>query len=305
MSNTHPAVVLGLNPNGLGIIRSLHAVGVPIIGVDRAPGGAADAHRWMSSQTRLCRKVFYEPSGSDGLLQCLLSLGASLPQKGVLFPSGDDQLLCISRNRDALSEFFVFRVPDADVVELLANKARFYPFAEQRGVKIPRTFVDQLPESIDEIAKIIEYPSLIKPNLPDSDWARKFPGHKVFVAEDAQALKNTFEHIYATYPEILIQEVVAGPDSNLYFSHVYLSENLEPLAIWTGRKIRQLPIHFGTSTMTETVQVAVVADASIANKARRMAASMVRPVDCSAVDARASLMILSLDSGAATNGARL
>lgn len=263
MSNSPQAVVLGLNPNGLGIVRSLHAAGVKVVGVDRTPGGAADAHRWMSSHTRLCRKVFYERSGSDALLDCLLGLGKSLPEKGVLFPSGDDQLLCISRNREALSQYFRFRVPDEDVVELLANKARFYPFVEERGIAIPRTFVDRLSDSIDDIADQIRYPCLLKPNLPDASWATNFAGHKVFPARNPGELKETFARVYPVYPDILIQEVVPGPDSNLYFSHVYMSEDLQPLALWTGRKIRQHPIHFGTSTMTETVNVEDVARDSV------------------------------------------
>lgn len=263
MSHTNPAVVLGLNPNGLGVIRSLHAVGVPVIGVDQAPRGAADAHRWMSSRTRLCRKVFYDKPGADGLLECLLSLGASLPQQGVLIPSGDDQLLCISRNRDVLSRFYRFRVPGEELVELLANKAKFYPYAEERGAVIPRTFVENLRDNLDEIASSIRYPCLIKPSLPDREWKRLFHTSKVFTAANPDELRRTFDRVHDAYPDILIQEVVPGPDSNLYFSHVYMSEELEPIALWTGRKIRQHPIHFGTSTMTETVWVEEVAETSV------------------------------------------
>ena len=42
-----------------------------------------------------------------------------------------------------------------------------------------------------------------------------------------------------------------------------MSESLQPLALWTGRKIRQQPIHFGTSTMTETIRVDEVANDSV------------------------------------------
>jgi predicted ATP-grasp superfamily ATP-dependent carboligase len=261
MSNTNPAVVLGLNPNGLGIVRSMHAAGVPVVAVEQAINGATDAYRWMSSHTRLCRKVYYDDT--DGLLDCLISLGKTLPAQGVLFPSSDDQLLCVSRNRDVLSEYYRFRVPRPELLELLEDKGRFYPLVEKQGVAIPLTFVEPRPDNIDETAARIKYPCLIKPRFPDTVWYRSFPGKKALVAADSSQLTDLFRHVYAKYPEVLIQEVIPGPDSNLYFSHAYLSEDLKPLAIWTGRKIRQHPIHFGTSTMTETVWLDAVADATI------------------------------------------
>jgi len=234
-----------------------------VIGVDRQPAGIRDTNIWMSSRTRLCQKVFYPASEPQGLLSCLLALGTSLPKPGILIPSGDSELLCISRNRDVLSKYFRFRVPDTDTVELLADKARFYSFCKKAGIPAPLTFVDPLPDNISKIAGEIEYPCLIKPYLRGKTWNEDFDNKKVLIANNADELVQLFRDVYINHPEILIQEIVPGPDSNLYFSHVYLSEELETLAIWTGRKIRQRPIHFGTSTMTETAWVETVAEDSL------------------------------------------
>lgn len=234
-----------------------------MIGVDREPTGIRDTNIWMTSHTRLCRKVLYPGSEPQGLLSCLLALGKTLSEPGILIPSGDVELLCISRNREALSEYFHFRVPDVDTVELLADKARFYLFCMEAGIPAPLTFVDPLPDTIEEIASEIAYPCLIKPFLRDKTWNTDFDNKKVLVANNAEALIQLFGDVHREHPDILIQEIVPGPDSNLYFSHVYLSQKLETLAIWTGRKIRQRPIHFGTSTMTETFWVDTVAEDSL------------------------------------------
>ena len=217
----------------------------------------------MSSRTRLCRKIFYRANGADNLVECLLTLGKTLPAPGVLFPSGDSQLLCVSRNRELLSDYYHYRAPDPELVELLADKARFYNFVEQRGVDIPITCTNASPDSIAKIASTLRYPSLIKPSIRDDNWAKHFAAQKAFPAQNADALIDLFHKIYSKHREIVIQEIVPGPDSNLFFSHAYLSEELEPLAIWTGRKIRQNPIHFGTSTMTETIWVDEIADTTI------------------------------------------
>jgi len=249
----HIAIVLGLSPNGLGIVRSLAAHQLPIIGVDRRPAGMGDAHRWMSSKTRMCQKHFYDGTAEDDLLTCLLELGKQLSRPGILFPSGDSELLCISQNRKVLSEYYRFCIPENQLVELLADKARFYALADNLGIAIPNTFVNPSPDTINDIARQIGYPCLIKPNLRGDLWARHFPGVKALTAKDAGALATLFETVWALDSEFIVQEIVPGPDTNLHFSNIFLNEDLIPLALWTGRKIRQRPIHFGTSTLTETL----------------------------------------------------
>ena len=70
MNIENPAVVLGLNPNGLHVVPSLRAAGTPVIGVDRAPEGFQNGYRWMRSKTRLCRKDFNQLTEPDSLLEC-------------------------------------------------------------------------------------------------------------------------------------------------------------------------------------------------------------------------------------------
>ena len=263
MSKSNPAVVLGLNPNGLGIVKSLRAVKIPVIGVDHVPGGVNDTRRWMSSRTRLCRKVFYREEGSAGLLKCLIALGKTLDGKGVLFPSGDTQLLCVSEHRDELAPYYHFRVPDADAVAVLYSKARFNEFAVRNNIAHPATLMGKTPDDVLSLARDMTYPCLIKPYLREQNWAAHFGARKVFTAANADELTATYQRIFEKHHDLIIQEIVGGPDSNLYFSHVYMSSDLNPLAIWTGRKIRQLPIHFGTSTLAETVWVDEVADTSV------------------------------------------
>ena len=256
------AVVLGLNPNGLGIVRSLSAVGIPVIGVDRTPTGIWDTNIWMSSRTRLCRKVFYDPENSN-LLERLLELGKTLSTRGILFPSGDDELLCISRYRDELEKYFKFRIPDSKTVELIANKDQFSAFARQQNIPAPVTLAGCQPDEVGMHATSLEFPCLIKPSLRDKKWNIEFNDQKVLIANSATELEELFHRAYQFNKQLLIQEIIPGADSNLYFSHVYLSENLETLAIWTGRKIRQRPIHFGTSTMTESIWNDQIASSSL------------------------------------------
>lgn len=79
IANRVPAVVLGLNPNALGTVRSLRRCGIPVIAIERAPGGWVDTNVWMSTRTRLCRKILMPArAGHDALLEQLVELGPSL-----------------------------------------------------------------------------------------------------------------------------------------------------------------------------------------------------------------------------------
>jgi predicted ATP-grasp superfamily ATP-dependent carboligase len=62
--------------------------------------------------------------------------------------------------------------------------------------------------------------------------------------------------------DLLIQEIIPGPDSQLLFSHLYIDKSGRLAAAWTGRKIRQRPVGFGTSTMAETLWDPMVAELS-------------------------------------------
>lgn len=88
-----PAVVVGLNLNGLGTVRSLGRVGIPVVAL-------AGGNRHPCEFTRYCKVVTVPNLASDeeALLESLERVGRSLPSRAVVFPAGDQYLLAISRN---------------------------------------------------------------------------------------------------------------------------------------------------------------------------------------------------------------
>jgi predicted ATP-grasp superfamily ATP-dependent carboligase len=260
----HPAIVLGLNPNALGTIRSLAPMGVPVIAIDYPPTGPHD-QKWMSSRTRLCRKVFLAPPRSEQtLLETLLELGPTLPRPGVILPSGDDQAMCLAGHRALLSRHYLFEVPDRDTMDLINDKARFCSFAREEGFPVPVSYCSVSPSDLDRVAPELHFPCIIKPRIRDEAWERAFGAEKVVRVDSVQALFATYGRLAPDH-RLIIQEAIPGPDSELYFSHAYVSRDGELLALWTGRKIRQHPIGFGTSTMAESLH-----DVEVAAISRRL-----------------------------------
>lgn len=252
-----PAVVLGLGPNGLATVRALGRLGVPVIGID------TDLEQ-PSARTRYCIKVYSEDFllGGPGLLDDLVALGRRLGRPGVLFPSGDLNASLISEHREALADYFHYALPPKEVIRLFLNKGAFYQFAMERGFTIPRTYFSTANGDLRKIAAEIAYPCLIKPFQPNAAWRQTFDT-RLFLADSPEMLTALFECIYPLHQDLVIQEYMPGPDSEVYWGVSYLDEHGEPLAVWTGRKLRMYPRGFGTATLAESVHVRWVADEAV------------------------------------------
>ncbi len=256
-----PAVVLGLNPNALGTIRALAARRIPVIAADQRPAGWADTHRWMSSRTRLCQKLFYSASATgDALLDLLVELGPTLPGPAPVLPSGDAELLLLARHEALLKRWYRFHVPPPEHLRLFVEKRGFHEFARNAGVPIPATIAPLTNDRIDEAARTMRFPCVLKPEFRDHQWDDLFAPRKGLGVESAAALRDAFTEATRSGTSLMLQESIPGADSELHFTHGYFDRDGNPVAMWTGRKIRQLPIHYGTTTLAETVPIAAIVD---------------------------------------------
>lgn len=253
-----PAVVLGLGQNGLGTVRALGRLGIPIIGID------SDLKQ-PSAQTRYCTKRYCKDflSGGPGLLEDLVQLGKSLNRRGVLFPSGDLNVSLISEEREALAPYFHLSLPPKEVMRLFLNKKAFYKFAMDNGFPLPRTYFTEGRDNINDIISEIAYPCLIKPFQPTAAWRKTFDT-RLFLADSPGMLKSLFECIYPVHQDLIIQEYMPGDDGQLYWGVMYLDAEGKPLAVWTGRKLRQYPRGFGTATLAESIREPWIAETAVA-----------------------------------------
>jgi predicted ATP-grasp superfamily ATP-dependent carboligase len=240
------AVVLGLGQNGLATVRALARASVPVVGID------SDLTQ-PSARTRYATKIHCEgfSAAGAGLLECLLDLGRRLDDRAVLYPSGDLNLTLISEQREALAPYFHVVLPPKDVVRLFLNKKAFYQFAMDRGFSIPPTFFPKGPEAIPAIAERIAYPCLIKPFQPNATWRRTFDT-RLFVADSPAALTALYEHLFQVHEDLIIQEYMPGADSELFWSATYVDADGKARGVWTGRKLRQYPRRFGSTTFAES-----------------------------------------------------
>ena len=190
-------------------------------------------------------------------LQGLLEFGARQPEPPVLFYDADWDLLLVSRERERLRESFRFVVAGQELVEDLVDKERFQALAERLDLPVPRARRVSAGDALDEIG--LSFPVVVKPLTRHHDTWRSLARGKAVHAEDAPALRSLLAAAAADV-DVLVQEAIPGPESRIESYHVYVDEEGEPVAEFTGRKLRTHPPGYGYTTALTTTDAPDVAE---------------------------------------------
>lgn len=253
-----PVVLLPCDrPATLGIARSLGRRGIPVYGIDtdrRAMG-------MLSHYLRPCpmpRSLVSE----EERIQFLLDLGKRLGRRAVLFPLSDDAVIMCSRYRGELDKSYLFVMPDHETITTLLTKDGLHRAAASCGVPAPRAFFPDSLSDVEAIAHGLPYPVILKPFFspewlhPDIISAfRDDPlsgPPKVLPCGNPEELIRNYSRVAAFGSRTMIQEVIMGEDSRLSYFCFYLNRDSEPLAVFAGRKLRVLPVGFGSASFVRS-----------------------------------------------------
>jgi len=250
-----PAVVVNANNiAALLPIRALGRKGIPVVcvfgrGHRDQYASVVRASRYISSL-----HTFDETEYEANLVRCLRELGKSSSGKAVLYPASDLDMIIISAHRQSLEGYYHLLMPPHTLLMKLLNKDWFYPFAAERGIPVPRTLHVSRPADIEAAARKLTFPCIVKPAWRDEAWQAYYGNQKVLVVEDAEELDLVCGSLQERRYEMTVQEIIPGPEPNLICSFTYLNDRSEPLGIFTSRKVRQFPPHFGNSSLVQQVQ---------------------------------------------------
>ncbi len=243
MRNTKPpAVIIGLDCiTGLQTARILSSYSIPVVGL------AADTGHYCC-KTNACSRILRSDLTGEGLVETLRDLGKTLNPKGVLFPCTDQSVLEISRSRDSLQGFWGIDLPDQEILEMLVDKVQFARFAREKQLPVPTTWFVRNRKQMESVSLETRYPCILKPPIRTSVWERNAKC-KVFRVACRQNLMDLYDRCSGWAPELMIQEWIHGPDSELYSFNAYFDAKSNPLATFIAKKIRQWPPRTGTSCL--------------------------------------------------------
>lgn len=230
-----PAVVVGADLNGLGVIRSLARAGVQVVALDNDLGKPG-------MRTRYGRKHQVNALRGNVLVQELLALAGSFTERAVLFLTQEASVRTVSKHRDKLEPYYRFTLPPAGLLNNLMHKESFRRLAEQHGFRVPRG-VHLVDKDMLSAARSLNYPAILKFADKESDHGPSFS--KAYRVADFEEASRLCRQIMPVLPNLILQEWVKGADADVYFCLQYIRADGRPAASFTGRKIRSWPPEVG------------------------------------------------------------
>jgi D-aspartate ligase len=249
-------VVVGGDYQGLGIVRSLGRQGLPVCIVD-------DEHS-LSRFSRYCSQFVRvaDLRTEQSIVDSLLEIGDRSNLHGwVLYPTRDEIVAAVSRNRSRLAG--IFRVPTADwdSVQWAWDKRNTYELAQELRIPIPITKYPMNAAGLHELDGL-EPPFAIKPAIKEHFiYAAKA---KAWCANNHSELRRLFQKAAELMDpaEVMVQEVIPGGGSQ-QFSYCAFFREGKAIGKMVARRQRQHPILFGrATTYVETVNVPILEELS-------------------------------------------
>jgi predicted ATP-grasp superfamily ATP-dependent carboligase len=232
--------------NGLAAIRSLGRAGIPVVAVDHRQSPLGFRSRYATPL-----QVPDPALDEEGFVARV----AEIEGPAVVFPTHDPPLNALARNRERLPGL-LHPFPAWSALEAIQDKRHQLETAIAAGVDIPETSYPGSAAEARTAAEEIGLPVLVKPRHPDG-FKRAF-GKQAFRCETPDEVERAYAD--AEPFGAMVQELVPGGDEELYSLGSYLRADGEPLGLFCGRKLLQVPPGIGTCRTGEAVWVQEVAD---------------------------------------------
>jgi len=256
-----PAVVLKFDPNvmhhgGLGAIRSLGRLGVPVYGVHEGPWAPAANSRYLHG------RWFWRPSPDDaGRVRAgLLALAERIGRPAVLIPTDDAAAIFLAENGDSLRQSFLFPAPPRDLPRRLAGKYSMFQLCQELGVPCPRAVVPQSQDGARAFAAEAGFPLIAKltspwkaPLTPSAGRGGGAKLRSTSIVADFTELNGLREKCEAEGAGLMLQEFIPGAPGHDWFFHGYCAADSVCRPAFTGVKERSYPAHTGLTSLGHSV----------------------------------------------------
>lgn len=245
------AIVIGGDYQGLGIVRSLGRHKVPVCVID----DECSIARFSKYATHAVRAPNLREESET--VETLLAIGRRLKLQGwLLYPTRDETVAAISRNRARLLEFF--RVPTAEwlTIQWAWDKRNTYRLGVELDIPTPRVWCS---DNVADLRSLdVKFPVAIKPAIKEKFiYATKV---KAWRANNHTELDAAFARAARLIEpsEIIIQELIPG-DGRHQFAYCSFFKQGGIAASMVVRRARQHPPEFGrASTYVETTDLPIL-----------------------------------------------
>ncbi|HEV2173532.1 MAG TPA: hypothetical protein VGR71_08195 [Nitrospira sp.] len=244
--NSTPVVVLVCHHHvGLGIVRSLGRLGVPVYCIDATRFCPAFFSRYC------CGNFLWDlhSSSDSASLLFILEVGRKISRRSVLIPTSDIATMFVEDHAAALAERFIFPNRNADLIRALCSKRDMYFLAKSCNVPAPETSFPRSRTGVLEYLASAHFPILFKPIYPHLALQRPTPWRMALVHTEQELLDHYDALEDPSSPNVMLQEYIPGADHMTWTFNGYFDEDGQCRLAFTGRKLRNFPPYFGQASL--------------------------------------------------------
>lgn len=239
-------IVFGTGVVAYGVIDESAKAGLEVIHLTTKTDDIAALSRLISEK----HVVTFSGGSNSHLLELLMR--KSVDWSGALLvPVNDQYVVFVSKHFDKLSRHYECTVQPWEVYSEIINKNKLYAHAYKIGVPAPQIQCPVTINDLDQYEGRLAFPCILKPYQTPEFY--KVFNQKVHVVNNHDELKQKFREVKKHRLDVMVSEIIPGPESDQFIYISCLDANGDVLAEMFTRKIRQ-DREFGVASVLKTVE---------------------------------------------------
>ena len=238
-------VVLGTYYNAYSVIRSFGEKGIPSILITDGQPNFVEKSKYVYRSF-----IAENPSKTKrGFINDMVKIGEALkPIRGMLFPTHDDQLLCLAEYKSKLNQYFEFPFSEYETLTNIMDKAKFTEECYKLGIPTIKECLIASKEEGSQCLDKLRFPLIIKIDMWDDRHIQALDG-KITICHNIKEYNRILDRFYALAPggELLVQEYIEDSNHRMPNVNSFSDKNHELKCIFISEKLRQYPVQTGTS----------------------------------------------------------
>ena len=175
----------------------------------------------------------------------------------VIFPCSDEAIEFVANNDSALRDRYVLEPATPSQRLKFLDKRATLKLAAEAGIPAPNYWDVSTPSDLENLPTDITLPVLVKP-VNSAAFTAVFK-QKLFIADNIDTLKEKAKLALDHQLDIMIVEMIPGPDTLLSSYYTYMTDTGERLYDFTKKIIRRHPENRGAACCHETENLPLTA----------------------------------------------
>ncbi|GAA2148353.1 hypothetical protein GCM10009760_40250 [Kitasatospora kazusensis] len=228
--------------SAVGAVRSLGRLGVPAYAI-------VEDRLTPTALSRYLTGAFVRPSTGceppEQLVTMIAAVGRAIGRRSVVVPTDDEAAVLLAEHTEQLSPYFLLPPAPPALPRRLADKGGLHALCRAADVPTPQACAPRDHAELVATARNWGYPLVLKNLAPFTRLSRPVVGHTTVVRDERELLAACPPDVR---PSVLLQEYLPPEHSEDWITHLCCGPGGEPLAVFTGLKLRSWPPGAGVTT---------------------------------------------------------